>query len=507
MYRVVMATIKHESNTFNRFPTTLDHFKRQGYRRDEEVLKAFSGARLEMSGFIDAARDFGWDAVTPIAVHANSGGRVSVEAYADFMAVLEAALIAHHPLDGVLLALHGAMVADGEDDADGATLERVRALVGRSVPVAVTLDLHANVSDRMAAAANILVSYRTNPHVDHYETALKAAELLQQAMETKVLPQTVVRRTATLVGFDRGRTHTGRGPMHDTLAMARQIEAEDSDILFVSVNAGFSHADVWEAGPSVTVTGVCSAVHLQDVAARLLDEGFRRRGEETVRLLSVAEAIDAATQGAPGQPAIIADYTDAPGGGSYGDSTVLLRALVESRMAPAAYGAIWDPPAAAAAVAAGVGSRLLLKIGGWIDPAFSGSPLESEVEVIAVSDGRYVHEGPYGAGTIGTFGTSALVRIGTVDCIVSTENRNIVDRQQFLIFGLDPHRQAVVGLKCMHGFRAGFEPGAGTVVACDAGGLVTYDYSKFDYLKLRRPIWPIDAMHEPYRGEDDDQSR
>ncbi|MFT8243572.1 M81 family metallopeptidase [Roseomonas sp. BN140053] len=494
MPRILLAAIKHESHTFNRFPTTLELFRRQGYLRDAAVPARFRGTGSEMAGFLDVAEARGWEVSTPIAVSAGSGGRVTAEALGEFLSVLEEGLRRAAPLDGVLLALHGAMVAEDEDDPDGLILERVRAIVGPGVPVAATLDPHANLSDRMAAQASILVSYRTNPHVDHRETGQRAAELLARAIGEGARPATVVARAPTLVGFDRARTHTGHGPMIDALAAAAAAERDVPGVWHVSINGGFSHADVHDAGPSVTVSGTAAPAVLHEVAAGLMAEGFRRRAEETVRLASVAEAVAAAREGAPGGPVVIADYTDAPGGGACGDNTTLLRAMIEAGLEDAAFGAIWDPRAAEAARAAGVGARVALRLGGWVDPDFSGTPIEAVGEVRLLSGGDYVHDGPYAPGARGSFGASALVRFGGVDVIVATENRNILDLRQFRIFGIDPARCRTIGLKCMHGFRAAFEPIAGRVLSCDAGGLTTYDYARLPFTRLRRPIWPLENV-------------
>ena len=490
--RVLLAAIKHESHTFNRFPTTLALFRRQGYHRGDAIPPAFRGTGLEMAGFLAVAERLGWWTSTPISASATSGGRVSAEAMVDFLTVLADGIRAALPLDGVLLALHGAMAAEGDDDADGTILAMVRDLVGPGIPIAVTFDLHANVSDRTARAADIIVSYRTNPHTDHVPTAIIAAELLHRAMTTAARPRTVVARAATLVAFDRGRTHTGHGPMIDALTEARRLEREEPGIWSVSLNGGFSHADVPQAGPSVTVSGDAAPARLQAIADTMMAEGFRRRAEETVRLATVEQAIAAMHQGRPGAPVIVADYTDAPGGGAYGDATVLLRAMIAANLPDAAFGAIWDPTTAAQAIAAGLGARIAVQLGGWIDPMFSDAPINAEAEVVGLSDGAYVHDGPYAPGTIGSFGASALLRIGAIDIIVSTENKNILDQQQFKIFGIDPASRSVVALKCMHGFRAAFEPVAAQVVSCDAGGLTTYDYSRLPFRNLRRPIWPLD---------------
>jgi len=489
---VLLGSIKHESHTFNRFPTSFALIRRQGRREGAAVVQAHRDTGSEMAGFLDVAEAMGWHFTTPIAMNATSGGRVAADAFAGALATLEAGIRAAGRLDGILLALHGAMAAEGEDDADGAILDRVRRLVGHDVPIAATLDLHANVSDRMAANANILISYRTNPHVDQRETAHRAARLLARAMDSRVLPISVVERAPTLVGFDRGRTHTGHGPMIDALAEADRLERDEPGVLAVSVNGGYSHADMLDAGPSVIVTGEGDAAVLRRHAATLMRMGYERRAEETVRLVTIPEAIAAMREGP--FPCIVADYTDAPGGGAYGDATPMLRAMIEAGLTNTAFGAIFDPKAAAIACAAGEGAKLHLSLGGWIDPEFSGAPIEAEVEVRKVSDGAYVHDGAYAPGTRASFGPSALVRVGGIDVIVATENKNILDLQQFRIFGLDPARLTAIGLKCMHGFRAAFEPIAARVLSCDAGGLTTYDYGRLGYTRVRRPVWPLDAV-------------
>jgi microcystin degradation protein MlrC len=167
--------------------------------------------------------------------------------------------------------------------------------------------------------------------------------------------------------------------------------------------------------------------------------------------------------------------------------------MFEARLTNAAFGTICDPAAVAAATTAGVGATVRLEIGGKRDAKFSGRPIVAEATVLMLSDGRFVHEGPYAPGTPGSFGPSAKVAIGGIAVILATHPVNILDQQQFKVFGIQPPALSALGLKCMHGFRAAFEPSAGRVLACDAGGVCTYDYAKLDYRQLRRPIWPLDT--------------
>ena len=180
---------------------------------------------MEMAGFLEAADAHGWTVETPVATTLSVGGVVARDAFERFHGALLGGLRALGRADGILVALHGAMVAEGEDDADGALLAALREAAGPATPIVVTLDLHANVSDRMAAAANAIVPYRTNPHTDRKETALRAAAILSDAMAGRTRPRVSLARAPQMFGFDRGRTFTGHGPMIDALAKARRSSA------------------------------------------------------------------------------------------------------------------------------------------------------------------------------------------------------------------------------------------------------------------------------------------
>ena len=495
--RVLLAQVLHEANTFNRFAKTLDDFLVQGCHFGADVPAAFAGTSMEMAGFLEAAQARGWTTATPVATTLSVGGRVERAAFERFRDAILGGLRGLGHADGILVALHGAMVAEGEDDADGALLAALRGAVGPGTPIVVTLDLHANVSDRMASTANAIVPYRTNPHTDRKETALRAAAILADAMSGRTRPRVHLARAPQMFGFDRGRTFTGHGPMVDALAKARRLEREVPGIVEIGILAGYSYADVWEVGPSVCVTGDGDDPRHRAVAEELMADGRRRRGEETSRLLGVEEAVALMRADGPGAgPVIVADFADAPGAGAHGDATGLLRGMIEGGVRDAAFGTIFDPRAAAQARAAGAGARLRLAFGGWIDPRLGGPPIEADVEVLRLSDGRYVHEGPYAAGMTASFGPSALVRAGGVDVILASEAINIWDLQQFRIFGIDPAAKAAIGLKCMHAFRAAFEPLASRVADCDGGGIASSRYAERDYARARRPIHPLDPVPE-----------
>jgi microcystin degradation protein MlrC len=495
--RVLLAACLHESNSFNRFTAPLSHFERQGIFRGSAVVQRFAGTRTEMGGFLAAADANGWVIETPLSVPPASAGPVARAAFETFRAVLHDSARAMRP-DAVLLALHGAMQAENEDDADGALAEAVRTAVGPDVPVMLTLDPHGNVSDRLAAQVNGISAYRTHPHTDHFETGQRAAAMLARALKAAELPVVHLARRPLLRGFDSCRTEAGPGPMHEALALARAAEAADAAIYEVSIQAGFSLCDTGHTGPTAAVTAAPRDARFQAVAERMMDFAWANRARETFRLLDVDEAIAAARAAPPGAgPVVLSDYGDAPGGGAYGDATAMLAALVTSGLPKMVFAGLKDAEAASAAHEAGIGAQLTLDLGGHTDPAFGGGPVRLAVEVVALSDGAYVHDGPYATGQRGTFGPSALLRAGAVQIFVNSHARNVLDRAQLRLVGIAPEDCGVLAIKGMDATRAAFQPGARAFIPFESGGIASRRGGNLPFRKLRRPIWPLDPMEHP----------
>ena len=488
--RVLIASIMHETNTFSRQATDLEAFRRRYDHRGEAIPAAFRTTRSEIGAFLDAARTRGWELVHPVAAAATPSGMVSAGAWAELSGLVLAALA--RPFDGILLALHGAMVTETADDAEGDLLARIRDKVGAQVPIGVTLDLHANVTARMAEHADVITAYRSYPHVDMYERGAEAADLLARMMEGEIRPRTVVARRPTLDGLDHGRT-TSPGPMRDVLARAALCEKEPG-IHVVSVHAGFGWADIREAGPSISVSGERPAAELVAVAESLMDEVWRRRAETTLKLLPIADAMAQAKASDPtGKPLVLADFTDNPGGGGYGDATNLLRGMIEAGLENAAMAPISDPAAVQECQAAGEGATLSLALGGKIDASF-GAPLTLSGTVRHLGSGDFVCDGPMWKGLKMSMGPTAVLRVGGIDIVIASNRFQITDLQQFLSLGIDPRRKSVVALKSAQHFRAAYEPIARAVLVVDLGALTTPDYRRFAYRKLRRPIWPLDDL-------------
>ncbi|MDX1376308.1 MAG: M81 family metallopeptidase [Burkholderiales bacterium] len=491
--RVLIAQAKHETNTFSRLPTDLDAYARRMLRYGEDIAPAVRGTNSELGGFLEVAGREGWRTVFAIAADATPSGKLTPECWAHIKHAILDALERQGPFDGILLALHGAMVTESTEDGEGDLLGEIRRRVGPDLPIVSTLDLHANVSDAMARAASALVTYRSYPHVDMHARGVEAAQLLGRALRGEVRPQTLVRRGPQLDGADHGRSQSG--PMVELLERAERRMREPG-ILVVNVQAGFPWADIRDVGPSVAVTYDLRIDAAATRAAAIADEMmafvWETRREKSIALLSPEAALARCARSAfDGRPIVLADFSDNPGGGSYGDSTALLRTMVEARIENAAFATIADAEVAAIAHRAGRGAEVRVRLGGKHDAAVSPG-LDVVARVISLSDGKLVYEGPMQRGLAVSMGPTAVLRIGGVDVVVASNRFQVYDRQFFASQGIDPATRRVVAVKSAHHFRAAYEPIAREVIVVDAAGITSPDPRKFPYRNVRRPIWPLD---------------
>jgi len=497
--RVLTGRFMHETNTFSVQKTDMTLWRRRDFHLGNEIPAAFRNTRSALGATFEAADKYGWTLVHPVSANANPSGTVSDDAFETIGGLL---LDAARPskggvgIDGVLLHLHGAMVVKSYEDGEGELLARLRGILGPDVPIVATLDLHANVTQLMADKASALIAFRTYPHIDQYERAWQGAELLERAMRGEIRPKTVIARRPMLHGLDWGRTQ--KGPMAELIARGEALE-QGGDTLVVSICAGFPLADIRDVGPSVTVTvdvaGGDRGPRGQTVADEFMDYAWETRDYDSVRMLSVAEAVARAREGKPGdKPLVIADYTDNPGGGGYGDATAFLQGLVEADAQNVAFHAICDPEAVQAGMRAGVGATATIALGGNIDPRMGGGPLTLTGEVTHLSNGKFIAYGPMGGGLARDYGPSMVFRVGGVDIIAITNNGQAVDLGQFTSLGIDPARYPTVCVKSMQHFRAAFEPIAREIVLVDTGALCSPHYTPELYPRVRRPVWPLDPL-------------
>ena len=491
-FHVLTGSFVHESNTFKKGETTLQDFRDEVLDEGQAALDRFGDVNDELAGFLDIGRAAGWRITHTVSAHANPGARVSREAFDHLAGIIcDAAAAQRDTLDGILLSLHGSMVPTFCEDGEGELLRRLREIVGPDLPIAVTLDLHAMVTEAMVEEAQILVSYKTYPHVDMRVTGRHAARLLDATMRGEIRPRTLRLGLPMLDEANAGRTD-----VPETAALYVRAAAHEAEpgILAVSINAAFSEADIREAGPTVLVTYDDGAVaRAEGIAKGLAETIWDQRASVSNQFLTPeAAAGEALGFDASRGPLVIADYADNPGAGAYGDATALLAALLTAVATDGALAPMIDPEAAAFLHRHRVGDTVSLALGGKNDPTLGGGPLEVTGTIQHLSDGTYTGDGPILGGITHSFGPTAVLRVDGIDILVVTLNEQMLDLQQVRTFGIEPARLRFLVVKSMQHFRAAFEPVAGKVIVCDSGALATPQAHLRPYVRVRRPIWPLD---------------
>jgi microcystin degradation protein MlrC len=489
-FKILTAEFMHETNTFSRIETDQQAFRNCYFLIGSDAIVERGEQNTELAGFLDIGRKYDWQIDHILSAAAGPSGKVTAAAF-DWIADPVIAAAQANQYDGILLGLHGAMVTDFCDDGEGELLQRLRAVTGTRIPIAVTLDLHANVSRKMCELADIIVSFKTYPHIDMRETARHAGEILQRSLQGEISPCTIRVGCPMLEEVNGARTDSG--PMIGWLRAAREWELRD-DAFAVSINGGFASADIAEVGPTVLVTGEGDMNAHRAFASSLAADIWQHRHGVLNDYLDVDEAASIAAEFIPNKgPLVIADYADNPGAGSYGDATSLLRAMLEAEVADACFGPMVDGETVQLLLAHQPGDLVQINLGGKVDPGFGGGPLDLQVELITLSDGRYVGAGAMIGGLQRSFGPTAVVRINGIEVLITTVAQQLLDLQQFRCFGIEPASMRVVALKSMQHFRADFEPIADRVIVCDSGALCTPDYKQLEYDNVVRPIFPLDA--------------
>lgn len=487
--RCFVAMFSHETNTFSTLPTGRAEFEARDWRHGAELLDAYRGTGTCLGGMIEVAEARGIALVPSVAAAASPAGRVTRAVYEEVTGRLLADLRAAGAVDAVLLALHGAMVPEHLDDGEGPLLGAVREIVGPGTPVGVTLDLHANLSEAMVRHATLLHGFRTYPHVDMAERGREAAERALDVLAGRVRPAVACRRPPLLPPISGQRT--AEDPMRRLCEAAAAME-RDGRAVTVSVFAGFPLADVPDAGLSVYV-----ATHDDPpLAGRLADElvalAWERRREFLRAALPVPEAV-ARALALPGRPVVLADIADNVGGGATGDGTAILRELLRVGARDATVACLWDPEAVAACVRAGVGATVSLRVGARVDDRH-GEPVEVTGRVRLLGDGRFVHRGPMFRGTEGRLGTTAVLESGGVRIILTSLRWQTFDPEMIRAAGIDPTAEKILVVKSSVHYRAAFEPIAHAIIEVDAPGLSSSNLDRFEFRRLRRPIFPLDEV-------------
>jgi microcystin degradation protein MlrC len=492
--RLLIAMMKHETNTFSPVPTPLARFGNgPGPLYGEAAVQAYRGTATGLGAYLDLAAREGAEIVLPIAASAPPSSPVEDAAYAEITDHICAAA-ADGRYDGVMLDLHGAMVTQSLEDGEGQFLKRLRAIVPET-PIAVALDMHANLYDEIVANADVVTGYRTYPHVDTYETARLAGEILLRAMRGEVRPVMAWGNVPMLPHVMRQGTddHPNRELQHRCAAM------REEGALAASLFTGFPHADIANAGLSAVVVTDGDRELAERLRDELLDRAWVEREAFVYKIEPLEDSIARATAmpaPMPGEgPIVLLDHYDNCASGGTMDTTAVLAAIIRQGLQDVAVFAVYDPEAVTQAIAAGIGARVTLSIGGKIAMpaiAVASPPLTVTGTVKTISNGRYHNRGPMARGLRMDMGPAVVLDTGAVEIALISRHLEPSDLNCLLALGIDPMQKRYVMLKSRIHWRAGLGKLAKAVVDCAGIGVCTSDYGQLRFNKVRRPIYPLD---------------
>ncbi len=494
--RIALVGMHLESKSFAPVSDE-DAFRSLCYMSGDEIIAdaALNNPKgpAEVPAFIAEMNKAGddWEARPIVVTAAEPGGPVDHAFFSATLTEMKRRLADAMPLDGVYTSLHGAMISTESDDPDGELFEMVRSVVGPDVPLIATLDLHANISERMVAEADILVSYRTNPHVDQEARAGEAAGLMLEMFdgmcpETAFIRLPICAPTTTLLSAE--------GAYADMIDLGQK--AKTDAIANVSAVAGFVYGNSVYNGISVIVTARGDLAAARSLCARVATLGWNQRERFQKPITCLEDAVEMAVANGqdPSRPALIfADSADNPGGGGRGNTTWILQALHEADAQGVLFVNFIDPALVQAAQEAGEGAAITARFNAETESEFS-KPFEADARVLGLSDGACIGRRGIWKDRAITLGPSALLELGGIRVVVATLRKQCADPVFFEMFGLDIARARTVVVKSRGHFRAGFDEffGPGQVIEVDAPGLTSPVLTRFDFKNLPRPVYPMD---------------
>lgn len=504
---IVIAQLKHETNTFSPVPTPLSRFTRVGETPPcgEAAIREYRNTGSAIAAMIDLVEEAGMAYQIAVAGNAAPSGPVQTEAYEWMVSRICTAVEAG--CDAILLDLHGAMVTERHDDGEAELLRRLRQ-IAPGVPIAVALDMHCNLSNSMVQAADVLAGYQTYPHVDVYETGVRAAKPIVDWLKAKRHVDASYQTSGNRLAFKSWgqvpmiphvmRQSSLDAPNREIQARCRAIESEGA--LAASVFVGFPHADIPNAGMSALVIDP----HDQSRADRWRDELLAMCWQAREAFVYPIEPLDAsiarakafAASASMGKPVVLLDHYDNCASGGTMDTTAVLAAMIRADLQQAAAFAIFDPQSVQSLMALGIGAETTLALGGKHPLAalkLQGEPLTLTGRIKTLTDGQYRFRGPMARGERASMGPSAVLQVGGIEVAIISRHVEPFDINTLTALGIDPHSKQYLMLKSRVHWRAGLGDLAGAVVECAGVGVCTSDYNALRFQNLRRPIYPLDA--------------
>jgi microcystin degradation protein MlrC len=492
--RIAIGQFMEESNTFVRQRADLEHFRATQLLYGDEIVARLRGTQAEVGGFLDVLGPARVEVIPLVAANAVSSGPVTRLAFEHVTGVMLERLAAAGPVDGVLLALHGAMVLEDAPDGEGELLAAVRKAIGPAVPLVATLDLHATITPRMVQEADALVGYDTYPHIDLYETGAKAAALLLRTVRGEVHPVTLFARSPMLVPAEG--MGTDDQPMVGLMTEAKQLQARPG-VLAVSLFPVQPWLDIPDTGFCVmaVANGARRAAEIEPMVRQLAWRAWEQRRGFVADLLTVDEAIHRALAG-EGGPFVLSESADSTGSGSPGDSAHVLERLLALGVRERCLVTVVDAPAVAQAIAAGVGRDVTTTVGGTLDPRYNRPvPLAGRVRIL--SDGRYISSDKKSAGVEFHMGRAAVIEAGRIAVLATERPAFTFDAALYRSAGLEPRDAKIVVVKSPLQFRDGYGDIAKACWVVDTPGPSTARVERLDWRHRSRPLFPFDEGFEP----------
>lgn len=503
-YTIVCGAFAHETNTFVPEPVTRQDFQDRREYFGNDVVDKMRDTETQVGGVIEAAANHGTDIRHTVTAYATPGGAVEEETYEfyvnEILDVIEENL---DELDGVMLPLHGAMVAEHESDGEGELIERVRRLIGDDIPIVVTLDLHANVSERMVSTADAVLSYETYPHLDKATTGRRGMEILLATIRDEVDPTVRFERPPMIIY--QPKAYTEEGPIVEIMERAREYEQRE-EVLKVSVLPGFYHADIPEMGVTTPVVTDGNPALAQEIAENLSTLLWRRRDQFIEDYPGPEEAIRQAKQvneslDDDAGPIVMSDFGSNPGGGGAANGTTVLRQMIEQELEDAGWAILYDPEAVDSCISAGVRSRVPTSIGGKTDDYHGATITDVDGYVKAITDGQYVNTGTShsGKGVKNDIGETVLFQCGLddgVNVVLAKRRASAFDAEIWRHVGLPPERLNYICIPSLIAFLGDYGPISSEIILIDTPGLSAVNPNRFDYERIPRPIYPLDDAAE-----------
>lgn len=486
MFRIALGAIFTECNELGGVPITLDWFERYDLKRGDEVLGMRGGV---VGGMLQVLREQAQTVVPLLYASTCPGGYVTGECYATLKAELLARLRAALPVDGVLLPLHGAAVAEGIGDLEGDLISAIREIVGAAIPIVATLDCHAHITQAMVEGADALVAWETYPHRDAFSTGQRGARLLMETLNGHCHPRMVMAKVPVITGAIYGSTD-GDDPFALIMRRAKAMEGRDG-VISTSVILVQPFLDQPDMGSGALVITDGDEAKAEALATDLAQEYWARRFEFERDIVSPTEAIRRSMH-ISGGPIILVETADCAGGGAAGDSIATLAALLDAQTGQAALVPVVDPEAAALCHQVGLGQTITLMLGHKLDPRW-GQPIAVTGRVVHLSDGRFTYTGGIWDGVEGAMGPTAVLAVGAVQIMICSYATYDWMDEQYRSVGLDPSAVKWVVAKNPMNYRQAYGPIAQAVFVLDTLGPTPPTLRHAPFKRVRRPYFPLDA--------------